>query len=239
MKIPRSVIIILLLWVVVFALAFIVPRFTAATGDSFTRGWNRIGLFFLWQCGAFILAVVSAVQAWTVLRSQKVMRWVSSIPMIIHLLMILLVVGVILFSRFNRPPPEAYYPPTKTPAVMAAPVAELAPPEVRRETKKYMGIYRSGFEMSHFYTMDGEGPWWLEAKDTDWERLQSFHVEGPGRSGGVTVALTMDAYLEEIGPGFNHLGAIDKKIHVESIDALRGLSREEFERVLTTIRPEQ
>jgi len=50
-----------LTWLVLFAGAFIVLRLTEPVGDGFTRGLNRLGVFFEWQAGAFIAAVISFV----------------------------------------------------------------------------------------------------------------------------------------------------------------------------------
>lgn len=135
----------------------------------------------------------------------------------------------------SRPAAAAYTPPSKPTATAVEAPPAVAPDPVP-ETKTYQGIYRSGFEMSHFYTMDGEGPWWMETTGEDHEKLQSYFVERPGRAGGITVALTVNAYLSPAGVDFDHLGSIDNKLHVVSIDAVRQLSLEEFDLVLGTIK---
>ncbi len=215
------------LWVFVFAMAFVAPRLIEATGDGFTRGMNRLGAFLLWQLGAFAISVFLAVFTWTVLKPKRWIRWVYSIPLLLHLCSVLLIVGFIAYSNMSKPPASAYVPPG-APTAVAEPVPE-------REFKSYSGIFKSGFEMSHFYTMDGQGPWWLESNDSDWQTLQSYYVEGPGRSGGVTVALQIEAYVSEIGPGFNHLAPIGTKIHVVSINSIRSLSEDEFGQLLEAI----
>ena len=45
----------------------------------------------------------------------------------------------------------------------------------------------------------------------------------------------MDAYVSDIGSDFGHLGPIEQKIHVVSIDAIRPISQEEFNQVLAAI----
>ena len=234
MKIPKSAIVILIAWVVVFILAFVAPRFIAATGDGFTRGLNRVGAFLMWQLGAFCLSIFLVVIAWSKMQSSKGLKWAFSIPLMIHLLLVVFVIGVIVVANFKKPPPSNYEPPA-TATSTAAPAMSLEQSSNSKTVETFMGIYKSGFEMSHFYTMDGQGPWWLETTDEDHEKLQSYYVERPGRGGGITVAMTVSAYLNEIGPGFNHLAPIDKKIHVVSIDSVRQLSLEEFDQVLATV----
>lgn len=215
-------------------MAFMAPQLIEATGDGFTRGMNRMRAFLLWQLGAFGIAVFLAVFAWTRMRPKRRLKWLYSIPLILHLCSVVFVIGVIVYLNMSRPPAVAYEPPMTPTATGMSSAAEVETVPVQ-ETKSYSGIYKSGFEMSHFYTMDGQGPWWLESNAGDWEMLQSFYVEGPGRSGGVTVAMTIKAYVSAIGPGFNHLAPIETKIHVVSIDSIRPLSEEEFGQFLEAI----
>ncbi len=224
----------LLMWGLLFVISFIAPRFIAPSGDGFTRGLNRLSAFFFWQLGAFIIAIALGISAWTGLKSQKGLKWLCSTPLALHLLSVVLVVGLLVYSNMRKPKAAAYEPPTHATTAVAE-ATPAATPDPLPETKSYQGIYRSGFEINHFYTMDGEGPWWMETNDEAHEKLQTFFVERPGRGGGITVALTVTAYVNPIGPGFNHLGPIDKKIHIVSIDSVRQLSPEEFDLVLKTI----
>jgi hypothetical protein len=50
-------------WLILFVGAFVAFRLTEPTGDSFTRGLNRMGVFFAWQGLAAIVAIVGAVAA--------------------------------------------------------------------------------------------------------------------------------------------------------------------------------
>jgi hypothetical protein len=113
------------------------------------------------------------------------------------------------------------------------PMPETAPgaPTIRQ----YSGIFRGGFEASHFYTMDGEGPWWLVAEGAIRDRIYASFVDGPGRAGGVTVALTANGWLEETGGEFEYLGIDEYRFHIESVEGIRALTAEEFELVLATV----
>lgn len=194
MRKPNTALIFAGIWVLVFILSFILPRFLEPTGDGFTRGLNRLGAMFIWQTVALCIAVVTAVLAKTKLSERTLLRRLCYGPVLVHVLLVFFVIGVIVFLNFKKPEPQPYVPPPATaPVALSSPAVDSVQANEPRIIQTYMGIYRSGFEMSHFYTMDGEGPWWLEAKDNDWETLQSYFVEGPGRSGGVTVALTVSA----------------------------------------------
>lgn len=99
--------------------------------------------------------------------------------------------------------------------------------------ERFRGFYRSGFEASDFYPLEGgAGPWWLETTADNWETLQSYLVQRPGRGSSVTVALTVTGWRETAGD-YGSLGAYETRIHVESIEAIRAVTPEEFDRVAT------
>lgn len=101
-------------------------------------------------------------------------------------------------------------------------------------TETFQGIYRSGFEVSEFFLFDGEGPWWLEAATENWQRLQSYVVQRPGRGSSVTVALTITGWREADG-GYGSVGGYDTRIYVESIDEIRAISEEEFQKIIQAV----
>ena len=241
MNAPKTAPFIFVVWIMVFLLAFIAPRFMAAEGDGFTRGLNRVGAFLLWQLGAAFISINLAIIAQVKMKDSRFMKWLYTSPLLLHLFLVILVLGFVAYSNVNKPSPEGGPLPVTSPTTPAAPVATTAPaatpeqPSIQQKIQTYRGIYKSGFEMNHFYTMEGAGPWWLESSDDIREQLQAFYVERPGRGGGVTVAMTVEAFVEDVDPGFNPVAPVEKKIHVESIDAVRNLSLEEFDRVLNTI----
>ncbi|RVT85880.1 hypothetical protein DXV76_09065 [Rhodobacteraceae bacterium CCMM004] len=47
----------LILWAAAYAASIVIPALTERTGDGFTRGLNRVSLFFGWQLGAGLLAL--------------------------------------------------------------------------------------------------------------------------------------------------------------------------------------
>ncbi|MDA0349243.1 MAG: hypothetical protein O3C43_16575 [Verrucomicrobia bacterium] len=222
MKIPKSALSILVAWIVVFILSFVLPRFTVTGGDGFTRGLDRVGAFFMWQLAAVFLSVILALVAWSRMRSRPGLKWLFSVPLMLHMVLVIFVIGVFVMANFRKPPASYYEPPVTATPTATGPIAEAVPattpvapsseqPTIGQNVQTYMGIYKSGFEMNHFYTMEGQGPWWLESTDELHEKLQSFYVERPGRGGGVTVAMTVSAYTSDIGSGFNHLAPIEKR----------------------------
>ena len=241
----RTVNVLLLIWAVVFVLSIALAWLQEPTGDGFTRGLNRLGVFFGWQGVALAIAVIAWLMGRGVDYERPRSRWLTRIPAIIHASMVVLIVGLVVILRFSKPPADPVTPPgpptATAPAV--APSAESAPAvkapsatsEPAANVRRFNGIFRGGFEASHFYTMDGQGPWWLEASEADWDRINDSYVHGPGRAGGVRVAMAVDGWLEETGGELEYLGIDQYRIHVVSIDSIRPLSEEEFDMVLESI----
>lgn len=215
-------------WVGLFVLSFVLMFTLAPTGDGFTRGLNRISAFLVWQMLAFAVAVVLLLVGRGLEQERKLTRWLSRIPVIIQCAMLVLLIGLIMLLRFWQPPSEPYQPPgpVTAPAAVAEPVAAALP-----VAEPFSGIYRGGFEQSHFYTMDGRGPWWLEADDAVWQQIQALYEDGPGRAGGVHAGLIVNGWLEETGGELDYLGIDRFRLHVTSIESIRELTPEEFEQV--------
>ncbi|GJL97989.1 MAG: hypothetical protein DHS20C06_18060 [Hyphobacterium sp.] len=96
----------------------------------------------------------------------------------------------------------------------------------------FTGVYKSGFEASHFYPLEGgTGPWWLEADGDRWETLQSYLVRRPGRGSTVTVMLGVTGWRDTDG-GYGHLGVFDTSIYIESIETIRAITPEEFDMIV-------
>lgn len=237
---------ILVIWAALFVLSFVLPLVLEPTGDGFTRGLNRVGAFIACQGFAMAIALATWLSGFGFSREESRSRWLSRVPAIIHLVMIGLVIGLILIIRFAGSAIEVSVPagPATAPAKEAAPAAEPLPelppapaPEPQADIRQFNGIFRGGFESSHFYTMEGEGPWCLEASEIDLERINASYTDGPGRAGSVTVALIVNGSLEETGGELDYLGIDRYRLQVESIEGIRALSEQEFDLVLATIRP--
>ena len=244
----RAVNSVVVLWTALFALSFVLPYLLESTGDGFTRGLNRITAFVIWQGIAIAVAIVAWLLGLGISREGPHSRWLSRIPAIVHSSMVLLAIGLVLIFGYvspsidtslltrpvTAPSPVVALPAEPAPAIepsAATPAATQSAATVRR----FGGIFRGGFEASHFYTMDGQGPWWLEAGDADWERINASYVDGPVRSGGVRVELTANGWLEDTGGEFEYLGIDDYRFHVVSIESIRALSEQEFDLVLDSI----
>lgn len=223
-------------WLVCFVASFSLPFFMEATGDGFTRGLNRVGAFLGWQFGATVIALIGFILGIGKTRGRVSLAWLSKGPFFVQLALLAAFVGLIVFARFGGRPstPSEPPPPTTqtTPKIDRGPIASgTAEPVI--PTDSFSGIYHRGFEASHFYTSDGRGPWWAEISPEADEALAPFHVDGPGRSGGITVALKVDGYLSEKVDGLSHLGSFENRIHIVSIDSIRQLTPDEFEAVKT------
>ena len=89
MKILGSVI----LWLVIFIAAFVVPRFIEPTGSGFTRGTNRLPIVFGLHCLGFIFALFSA--GLTYKSQREITKWllvVGFTPITVDILLIVLLV---------------------------------------------------------------------------------------------------------------------------------------------------
>jgi hypothetical protein len=170
------------IWTVLFVLSFVLLFSLEPTGDGFVRGLNRIMAFLTWQGIAFVAAIVALLAGRGIDNETPGTRWLSRIPVIIQSLMLLAVVGLILATRFTKPVTEPGVPQGSATAPAPALAAPLEPPA---DIQEFNGIFRAGFESSHFYTMDGRGPWWLEAigdelayLGIDGYRLHVVSIEG-------------------------------------------------------------
>ena len=96
--------VLLALWAVLYAASFIVARATAPTGDSFLRGINRLEVFAQYQAGAAIAAFV----VWRLglqFAAGSGRRWLSRVPLLMALALVLFVVGLIAWAWLSHPDP--------------------------------------------------------------------------------------------------------------------------------------
>jgi len=92
------------LWLALLVVAVVAMRATEPVGSGFTRGLNRVGVFFQWQAASFTAAVV----CFAVTRSAREqigpgLRRLGYAPLVIDLtllgLLVLLYLGAVLFAR--------------------------------------------------------------------------------------------------------------------------------------------
>lgn len=231
-------------WVVAIVLSVVLAKTTTPTGDGFTRGWNRIGVFFGWQMVAAVLALVAWIAGLRQFKDSAGWRWLSRVPILLELVFVgFLFVLVGYLSWFNKPQPGRINQPSKP---VTAPAAPLAAPvdspvpvtdSVSSETsanfeqehaiEQFQGVLRTGFETSHFYMLDGSGPAWFDAIESASNELQKYLVEREGRGSGVMVVATFEGYRED-GGGFGHLGAFNSRIVVTRIVSARAIGEDDF-----------
>jgi hypothetical protein len=227
-------------WIVLFALSFVLTKSTTPTGDGFTRGLNRVSVFFSWQALALVVAIVTWLTGLRQFAGSARWRWLSRLPVMGELVLVAFGVAVFgYFAWFNKPDAtEANVPPTKpvtSPAQTLVPVAE---PAIVPRLEPFQGVIHRVFETSHFYTLDGKGPVWLEASDPAWEKLNEYYAERPGRGSGILVIASFDGYRRE-GVTIPTLGSYDSSVFVERVDAARSITQEELELVLNQRRNEK
>lgn len=91
-------------WLVLFVVAVVAMRATEPTGSSFTRGLNRVGVFFQWQAASFAAALICfAVTRSARERIGRGLRWLGYAPLAVDLVLlgglVLLYLGAVLFAR--------------------------------------------------------------------------------------------------------------------------------------------
>jgi hypothetical protein len=96
----------LTLWAGIYAWSFIVFQITEPTGDSFTRGLNRVTAFLGWQVVAGIVAIAIWRTA-TAFPKRSLARWLGRLPATLAALLFAAIVGLILYARLSHPPPPA------------------------------------------------------------------------------------------------------------------------------------
>lgn len=96
-----------ILWLVIFIAAFVVPRFIEPTGSGFTRGMNRLPVLFGLQCLGFILALLTAGLTYS--GRAKIAKWLlvaGFVPITIDVLLVVLLVlfyiGAIISGMVSR-----------------------------------------------------------------------------------------------------------------------------------------
>ncbi|HCR31617.1 MAG TPA: hypothetical protein DIV79_16560 [Opitutae bacterium] len=115
MRPERAVILFSSLWLLCSVLTYVHPIFIEPTGDGFTRGLNRLGAALGWQAAASLFALLAFVTGVGKLSSKLLLKWISRIPGIIQLLLILFMIGLIVYLRVSKPAPVSEPPPKPRP----------------------------------------------------------------------------------------------------------------------------
>lgn len=107
----------LILWALLWLGSTVIPIFQAPTGDSFTRGLNRVGTFFGLQIAAGLVGL--AILA---LRPKDgAYRRLAIMPSVMTMLLVLALATIILWARLPKPDPVTPGPTTQ-PAANAMPL---------------------------------------------------------------------------------------------------------------------
>lgn len=240
MKIPlSSAKVFFILWLLCFIASFSLPFLLEAKGDGFTKGLNRISALMMWQLAASVFSLVVLIASFGPQSNSARARWVYRIPAIIQFSLIAAVVSFIVFENTKRPPSDPYPPATTAPAQTTAPTASpiepIQEPTNPHSVDTFSGIYRSGFEASHFYAMDGRGPWWVEFEGDAGDSLHALVDPTSNRGDMVRVALQVSGWLSDDTAELNHLGNFENKLTITSVKSARALTAEEFEQVKMTV----
>ncbi len=114
----------LLCWAVAFFGAFLAFYLTPARDFGLTQGWNKVGIFMIWQGVAAVFAVITAIVSRSLLKGTGLRR-AGLIPLGVLGLSLLGLAALILWAGMDRPQPEI---PPPGPATELAPAAGPAVP---------------------------------------------------------------------------------------------------------------
>ncbi|MEO0411210.1 MAG: hypothetical protein AAF221_05120 [Pseudomonadota bacterium] len=85
----------LVLWAGLFVYSFFSTQGVEPTGDGFTRGMNRVSIFMSWHFAAFVVSIAVIVAGWPL--EKKLHKWLSRLPVLIHVLAVIGVIGTAVF----------------------------------------------------------------------------------------------------------------------------------------------
>lgn len=99
MKPPTTFVVLLLVWLALFALSIILAAGAEPTGDGFTRGMNRTTTFLKWQLAAFVIALVSFFMTRRNASSfSTTLQFIGKTPFYTHCVILVFVVGMIVYA---------------------------------------------------------------------------------------------------------------------------------------------
>lgn len=112
-------------------------------------------------------------------------------------------------------------------ALLAIGACQQAP--AAPETGVYSGVFRKGFEQSHFYPAGPArcGPWWMSIESEDDHALLEAYARGEGRGRAIVARITVEGELR--GPvDFGFLPPFDQSLHVSRLVSAEPISDEAF-----------
>mgnify|MGYP000707631247 CR=1 FL=1 len=94
---PRLLWIFAVVWLSLYAWSFFVLTQTEATGDGFTRGFNRVASFLLYQ----FAAAIAAIGVWRIgghASQAASLRWLSRVPIALFCGLITLIAAIFIYG---------------------------------------------------------------------------------------------------------------------------------------------
>ncbi|MGX0902316.1 hypothetical protein ACSSV8_000877 [Roseovarius sp. MBR-79] len=172
MKRRNWVILLLGIWAALYVASFLVPYVTPHADFGFTRGMNRITLFFQYQIGA---GVVAAVLWWMGSHAPKRRnRWLMRIPALLAFGLFLFIVGLIAFAGLDRSPRDS-----APPAAQIGPGTDLEKARRDQALRRNRGVAKVGAEREN-PPIRGRDPSRIPSRIFDDLRIFRRADAGPG-----------------------------------------------------------
>lgn len=112
------------LWLIAFVGAFVAFWLTPSEDFGLAAGWNKVGVFMMWQTVASTLAVIAPIIARRLPKGSGLKK-LSFVPLGFLALLAAAFAALLLWASYGQPEPEPYAPP--------GPVTQPAPEAVTPE----------------------------------------------------------------------------------------------------------
>ena len=93
----------LIVWIILFVVSIAIPVATEKTGDGFTRGINRVTIFFGWQITAFVVSLIVFFMAKRTVALSKSWRVAAKAPLFMHCLIVVIIAVLIIYTVVSSP----------------------------------------------------------------------------------------------------------------------------------------
>lgn len=106
MKTPRYIHILFAFWAALVALSFAIYQVTPPSDEGFTRGLNRVLVFFTWQFGALVVAVILAILTGRNRKIGAAGRFLGYAPAIVSFCFFAMAIGFVIYANVSPVAPS-------------------------------------------------------------------------------------------------------------------------------------
>lgn len=101
MNTPRYIHVLFAFWVALVALSFAIAYATPPNDMGFTKGFNRVAVFFAWQFGALVVAVILALLTGRNRKIGAAGRFLGYAPATLSFVFFAVVIGFVIYANVS------------------------------------------------------------------------------------------------------------------------------------------